>query len=160
MTKINHQFCTNSPSCTMHIWNGTLWIYMVSGFDSFEFLEMLASTALWFLLTCLLKFRFALNNWSHSGQFTLAWLCWCFLCWWWLRKDLGFSWPEPTKHPLAWSCWCLWRSLVNLYFVNDDMYICNLDRFPDFLRFKCMWLFMHRVGLNHCPHLLQQCFYF
>ena len=44
------------------------------------------------------------------------------------------------------------------------MYICSLDNFPDllwlWLWLRCLWLFIHRVGLKHCPHLLQQCFYF
>ena len=77
----------------MHISNGTLSISTSSGlkFSSlFEFLVMLASTALCFLDKCLFMFRFALKTSIHSGHLTFSWSCWCFLCCWWLRKDLGF----------------------------------------------------------------------
>ena len=57
-----------------------------------------ASTSLCFLDKCLFMFRFALKTSLHSGHLTFSWSCWCFLCWWWLRKDLGFCWHAPTKH--------------------------------------------------------------
>ena len=79
-------------------WCDPLYTFLLKTANKLIFLDMLASTVLCLILTCLFKFRFALNSWLHSGQFTFAWSCWCFSCWWWLRKDLGFSWHAPTKH--------------------------------------------------------------